>query len=112
VQVPLGFELLWLDFFLRLRALPIYLSVYYLCHLQMPRSSSCPSPATNKYVRLPSPSALRNLGSGETSDDVSDLLPMVPVRSEKILWEELRQLIKNFEIFLVNNLREYYYEPS
>ena len=46
-------------------SLPIYLAVYYLCRLQMPRSSSCPSPATNRYVRLfPSPPALRNLGSG------------------------------------------------
>jgi hypothetical protein len=46
-------------------SLPIYLAVYYLCCLQMPRSSSCPSPATNRYVRLfHSPPALRNLGSG------------------------------------------------
>jgi hypothetical protein len=46
-------------------SLPIYLAVYYLCRLQMPRSSSCPCPATNRYVRFfPSPSALRNLGSG------------------------------------------------
>jgi hypothetical protein len=43
----------------------IYLVVYYLCCLQMPRSSSCPSPATNTYARLfPSFPALRNLGSG------------------------------------------------
>jgi hypothetical protein len=33
-------------------SLPIYLAVYYLCRLQMPRSSSCLSPATNRYVRL------------------------------------------------------------
>jgi hypothetical protein len=46
-------------------SLPIYLAVYYLCRLQMPRSSSCPSPATNRYVRFfPSPPTLRNLGSG------------------------------------------------
>jgi hypothetical protein len=46
-------------------SLPIYLAVYYLCHLQMPRSSSCPSPAMNRYARLfHSPPALRNLGSG------------------------------------------------
>jgi hypothetical protein len=45
-------------------SLPIYLAVYYLYRLQMPRSSSCPSPATNMYSRLfPSPPALRNLGS-------------------------------------------------
>jgi hypothetical protein len=45
--------------------LPIYLAVYYLCRLQMPRSSSYPSLATNRYTRLfPSPRALRNLGSG------------------------------------------------
>jgi hypothetical protein len=42
----------------------MYIAVYYLCCLQMPRSSSCPSPATNRYARLfPSPPALRNLGS-------------------------------------------------
>jgi hypothetical protein len=45
-------------------SLPIYLAVYYLCRLQMPMSSSCLSPATNRYVRLfPSPPALRNIGS-------------------------------------------------
>jgi hypothetical protein len=43
----------------------MYLAVYYLCRLQMSRSSSCPSPATNKYALLfPSISALRNLESG------------------------------------------------
>jgi hypothetical protein len=43
----------------------MYLAVYYLCRLQMPRSSSCPSPTTNMYARLfPSLPALRNLGSG------------------------------------------------
>jgi hypothetical protein len=46
-------------------SLPIYLAVYYLCRLQMPRSSSCPFPATNMYVRLfPSPPALQSLGCG------------------------------------------------
>jgi hypothetical protein len=46
-------------------SLPIYLAVYYLCRLQMPRSSSCASPATNRYVRLfPSSPALQNLESG------------------------------------------------
>jgi hypothetical protein len=33
-------------------SLPIYLAVYYLCRLQMPRSLSCPSSATNSYARL------------------------------------------------------------
>jgi hypothetical protein len=67
VQVPLGLELLWLGFFLRLRALSLcmYLAVYYLCRFQMSMSSSCPSPATNRYDCLfLSLSALRNLGSG------------------------------------------------
>jgi hypothetical protein len=46
-----------------------YLAVHYLCCLQMPRSLSCPSPATNRYVcLLPSIHALRNLGSGEARD--------------------------------------------
>jgi hypothetical protein len=46
-------------------SLPVYLAVYYICRLQMPRSSSCPSPATNRYVCLfPFPPVLRNLGSG------------------------------------------------
>jgi hypothetical protein len=45
-------------------SLPIYLAVYYLCHLQMPSSSSCPSPATNMYVcPFSFPPALRNLKS-------------------------------------------------
>jgi hypothetical protein len=43
----------------------MYLAVYYLCRLQMSRSSSCPSSATNRYDCLfPSLPALRNLGSG------------------------------------------------
>ena len=42
----------------------MYLAVYYLCRLQKPRSSSCPSSAMDRYVRLfPSLPALRNLGS-------------------------------------------------
>jgi hypothetical protein len=31
-------------------SLPIYLAVYYLCRIQMPSSSSCPSPVTNMYA--------------------------------------------------------------
>jgi hypothetical protein len=43
----------------------MYLAIYYLCRLQMSRSSSCPSPVTNRYARLfTSLPALRNLGSG------------------------------------------------
>jgi hypothetical protein len=46
-------------------SLPIYIAVYYICRIQMPRSSLCSSPAMNRYVRFfPSPPALRNLGSG------------------------------------------------
>jgi hypothetical protein len=59
----------------------MYLAVYYLCRLQMPRSSLCPSLAMNMYACLfcflP---ALRNLGSGEVRDGVPDLLSMVPIR--------------------------------
>jgi hypothetical protein len=59
----------------------MYLAVNYLCRLQMPRSSSCHSPATNRYDHLfLSLPALRNLASGEARDGVPDLLPMVPVR--------------------------------
>jgi hypothetical protein len=47
----------------------------------MPRSSSCPSPATNMYARLfRSLPALRNLGSGEVRHRVTDLLPMIHIR--------------------------------
>jgi hypothetical protein len=43
----------------------MYLAVYCLCRLQMLRSSSCPSPATNMYACLfPSLPAPRNLESG------------------------------------------------
>jgi hypothetical protein len=41
----------------------MYLTVYYLCRLQMPRFSSCPSPATNMYAHL-FPSLPRNIESG------------------------------------------------
>src|SRR5688572_25275539 len=42
----------------------MYLAVYHLCRLHMPRSSSRPSPAMNRYVRLfLSLPTLRNLGS-------------------------------------------------
>jgi hypothetical protein len=45
-------------------SLPIYLAVYYLCRLQMSRSSLCSSLSTNRYVRLfSSRPALRNFGS-------------------------------------------------
>jgi hypothetical protein len=47
----------------------MYLAVYYICRLQMPRSLSHPSLATNMYARLfPSLPALRNLGSAEARD--------------------------------------------
>jgi hypothetical protein len=63
-------------------SLPIYLAVYYICRLQMPKSSSCPYPATNRYAHLfPSPPALQNFGSGGRGMRVSDLLPMVPACS-------------------------------
>jgi hypothetical protein len=57
---------LWLGFFLRLRALSLYVSSGILpMRLEMPRSSSCRSPATNRYACLfPFLPALRNLGSG------------------------------------------------
>jgi hypothetical protein len=71
----------WAFFFACMLSPCMYLVVYYLCRLQMPRSSLCSSPATNKYARLfPSLPALRNLGSGEARDWVPDLLHMVPVR--------------------------------
>jgi hypothetical protein len=63
-------------------SLPIYLAVYYLCCLQMLRSSLCPFPATNRYARLfPSPPALRNLVNGGDDGWVSNLLSMIPMRS-------------------------------
>jgi hypothetical protein len=50
-------------------SLPIYLAVYYLCRLQMPRFSSCPSPATNMYAHLfSSPLLYETLEVGETRD--------------------------------------------
>jgi hypothetical protein len=50
-------------------SLYMYLAVYYLCRLQMPISLLCPSPATNRHVRLfHTLPTLRNLGSGEARD--------------------------------------------
>jgi hypothetical protein len=95
-------------------SLPIYLVIYYLCRLQVPMYSSCPSPATNMYGRLfPSPLALRNLGSGGGEEWGSLICCLwYPCVNKKILYEERRQLIKNLEIFLVDNLRGYCFEPS
>jgi hypothetical protein len=73
-------------------SLSIYLAVYYLCRLQMPRSSSCPSPATKMYVCLfPSPTALRNLGSGK-HDGCRSLICCLwyPCVNKKILCKERR----------------------
>jgi hypothetical protein len=77
-------------------SLPIYLLVYYLCRLQMLRSSSCPSSATNRYVRLfPFPPALRNLENvgGEGWGSLICCLWYSCVH-KKILYEERRQSIK------------------
>jgi hypothetical protein len=49
----------------------MYLAVYYICRLQMPSSSSCSSPATNRYARI-FPSLPARWGA--------DLMPMVLVR--------------------------------
>jgi hypothetical protein len=47
----------------------MYLAVYYLCRLQMPRSSSCPSPATNRYAASSLPFLLyKTLEVGEARD--------------------------------------------
>jgi hypothetical protein len=55
----------WTSFSVCVLSPYMYLAVYYLCRLQMPRSSSCPSSAMNRYALLsPSVPALRNLGSG------------------------------------------------
>jgi hypothetical protein len=75
-------------------SLPIYLAIYYLCRLEIPMSSSCPSPTTNKYVRLlPSPPALRNLRS-EGDERWKSLIYCLwyPCVYKKILCEERRQL--------------------
>jgi hypothetical protein len=95
-------------------SLPIYLAVYYLYRLQMPRSSSCPSPATNRYARLfPSTHVLRNLegGGGEGCGSLICCL-WYPCVHKKILCEEWRRPIKNLENFFVDNLRGYRCEPS
>jgi hypothetical protein len=94
-------------------SLPIYLAVYYLCRLKISRSSSCPSPATNRYVRLfPSPPALRNLGSGGGGDEGLWFAAYDTRAFIKILCGKRRQSIKNLEIFLVDNLRGYCCELS
>jgi hypothetical protein len=108
VQVPLGLELLQLVFFLRLRALHVYLAVYYLYRLQMPRSLSCPFPATNMYVRLfPSPSALWNLGSGR-GEGCGSLICCLRYSCvyKNIMWK-LKTINKQSWDIFVNNLHGY-----
>jgi hypothetical protein len=95
-------------------SLPIYLAVYYLCRLQMPMSSSCPSLTTSRYVRLfPPPPALRNLGSGGGERwGLWFAAYGTHTFIKKILYKKRRQSIKNLEIFLVDNLCGYCCEPS
>jgi hypothetical protein len=57
----------------------MYLAVYYLCHRQMHRSSSYPSPATNRCPPLPFPSCFTKPWKWGWGMGVPDLLPMVPV---------------------------------
>jgi hypothetical protein len=80
----------------------------------MPTSSSCSSPATNRYIRLfPSPPALRNIRSG--GDKVWGSLICClwyPCVHKKYYANSEDKWIKNLEIFLVDNLRGYYCEPS
>jgi hypothetical protein len=57
------------------------LVVYYICLLQMPRSSLCPSLAMNSMSASSLPFLLyETLEVGKQGMGVSDLLPMVPVR--------------------------------
>jgi hypothetical protein len=95
-------------------SLPIYLAVYYLCHLQMSRSSSCPSLVTNMYARIfPSPPALQNLGSGEDKRWRSLICYLLyPCVHKNIMRRVETTNKKNIETFLVNNLCEYCCEPS
>jgi hypothetical protein len=78
------------------------------------RTDACPSPTTNRYVRLfSSPPALRNLGSGRGEGWGSLICCLwYPCVYKKLLCKEWRQPIKNLDIFLVNNLCGYCCEPS
>jgi hypothetical protein len=94
-------------------SLPIYLALYYLCRLQMPRSSSCPSSATNKYVRLfPSPPPLWNLGSGEAMDEGLWFAAYGTRAFIKNIMRRAETINKNLEIFLMDNLCGYCCDPS
>jgi hypothetical protein len=91
----------------------MYLAVYYLCRLQIPRSSPCPSPATNMYARFfPSTPALRNLRNG---GDERWGLWFAGYGTRAFIKNIIRRaetINKNLEIFLVYNICEYYCEPS
>jgi hypothetical protein len=94
-------------------SLPIYLAVYYLYRLQMPRSLSCPSPATNRYVRLfPSPHTLRNLRSGGGEGWESLICCLWYPCVHKNIMRRAETINKNLDIFLVDSLRGYCCEPS
>jgi hypothetical protein len=94
-------------------SLPIYLAVYYLCRLQMPRSSSCPSSATNRYVSLfPSPHTLQNLRSGGGKGWGSLICYLWYPCIHKNIMRRVETINKNLEIFLVDSLRGYCCEPS
>jgi hypothetical protein len=63
-------------------SLPIYLAAYYLCRLHMPRSSS--SFFGNEQICPPlffPSSSMKPWKWGRRGMKVSDLLPMVPMRS-------------------------------
>jgi hypothetical protein len=94
-------------------SLPIYLAVYYLCRLQMPMSLSCPSSATNMYVCLfPSPPALRNLRSGGVEGWGSLFCCLWYPHVHKNIMRRAKTINKKLDIFLVDNLCGYCYEPS
>ena len=82
VRVPLGLELLRLGFFLRLRALSLYVSSGILSMSPPDAQVFVVSFSGNEQIRMALPFLVYDtLEVGEARDGVSDLLPMVPVRS-------------------------------
>jgi hypothetical protein len=95
-------------------SLPIYLAVYYLCRLQMPRSSLCLFLRQRTSMSASSlPLLLYETLEVEESRDKSLWFAAYDTRAFiKNIMQKVETINKNIDIFLVDSLRGYCCKPS